>query len=130
MTEQITYRILEIKPYGFESRIWDVCSYWLCCCDSVYTVHTASLCAIIQPLDRYSDLRGCCIFLTWGRSLNLIGSAKGFLRLWRNFCWILFSMNQLLHVIIGLRGVFLASNSLHNLGGWFFMALKPSPRRN
>ena len=29
--------------------------------------------------------RPCCIFFIWGRSSNLIGPAKGFLRLLRNF---------------------------------------------
>ena len=36
---------------------------------------------------------------------------------WYNFYQTLFSIHQLLHAIFGLRGVFLTSNSLHNLGG-------------
>ena len=39
------------------------------------------------------------------------------MRLLRNFHLILFSKNQLLHDNIGRRGVFLASNSLHDLWG-------------
>ena len=48
-------------------------------------------------------------------SSDLIGPAKGFLKLLRNFHKILFSINQLLHHIFGIGGVFLASNSLHYL---------------
>ena len=65
-----------------------------------------------------SDLGGCsCIFLTQGRSSNLIWSVRGFLRLLSNFHWTLFSINWLLHAIFDLGGVFLASNSLHDLWG-------------
>ena len=48
---------------------------------------------------------------------NQIGPAKGFLDCLETFTKILFPINQLLHAIFGLRGVFLASNILHDLGG-------------
>ncbi len=69
----------------------------------------------------YSDLGGC-IFFIWGRSSNLIGSVRGLMRLLRNFHLILFSVNQLRHDNFGLWGVFLASNSLHDLWGQKYYA--------
>ena len=66
---------LEIKTFGLGSRIRDV------------------------------EVSGLKIhnFLPWGHSSNLIGSAKVFLRLLRNFYLILLSVNQLLHAIFGLQ---------------------------
>jgi hypothetical protein len=56
-------------------------------------------------------------FLPWGCSSNLIGSAKGFWGCWETFIKYFFSINQLLYAFFGLRGVFLASNSLHEVRG-------------
>ena len=56
-------------------------------------------------------------FLPWGCKSNLIGPAKGFLRLLSNFYYTLFSLNQLLYAFFGLPGVFLPSNSLHDVRG-------------
>ena len=42
---------------------------------------------------------------------------RGFWGCWETFIWILFSIYQLFHAIFDLRGVFLTSNSLHNLRG-------------
>ena len=55
-------------------------------------------------------------FLPWDCSSNLIKPAKGFLSLLSNF-QTLFSINQLLCAFFGLQGVFLASNSLHEVRG-------------
>ena len=48
---------------------------------------------------------GRCIFFTWGHSLNLIGYARVFLRLMRNFFWKLLSINQLSYAYVITQGI-------------------------
>ena len=55
------------------------------------------------------------LFFIWGRSSSLIG--PGVFEVVENFLLNTFLINQLFHAFLGLQGVVLASNSLHDLWG-------------